>query len=147
MFNIKEPNHCVSNNLSQTARVISRIYTEEMKPSGINRAQFSILQYIKFLEGIQLSQLADKLFMDRTTLTRNLKPLQRDGLIDISKSKTDARARDLSLTKEGKLVLAEATKLWEKAQLRIVAAYGESQWQTMETSLRDLRAKAAASLI
>ena len=139
MTDFLQPVHCVSNNLHQTARAISRIYGEEMRPSGIQRSQFSILGYLNKLGVIQLTELADMLYMERTTLSRNLKPLVKRGLVQINKSPADARARDISLTKEGKATFREAIKLWRKAQKRILASFGEDNWKALETSLQNLR--------
>jgi len=139
MTDYLQPVHCVSNNLHQTARAISRIYGEEMRSSGIQRSQFAILGYLNKLGVVQLTELADMLFMERTTLSRNLKPLVKNGLVQINKSPADARARDISLTKEGKTRFREATKLWRKAQKRILASFGEDNWRALEVSLQNLR--------
>lgn len=133
------PGHCVCNSLHQTARAVSRIYSEEMRPSGILRSQYSILAYLSKLGVVQLTELADKLYMDRTTLSRNLKPLEKRGLVHNNKSPTDARARELSLTTEGKTQLLEATKLWRKAQKRVVQAFGKENWASLEATLSNLR--------
>lgn len=139
MSDYLSPIHCVSNNLHQTARAITKIYSEEMRPSGILRSQYSILGYLTRLGTIQLTELADSLYMDRTTLSRNLKPLEKRGLVSINKSPTDARAREVRLTAEGKAQFREATKYWRKAQKKIVTAFGEKNWADLESTLLRLR--------
>ncbi|MFT7220371.1 MAG: DNA-binding MarR family transcriptional regulator [Candidatus Azotimanducaceae bacterium] len=134
-----QPSHCVSNSLHQTARAITKVYSEEMRPSGILRSQFSILGYLSYFGVIQLTELADSLYMDRTTLSRNLKPLEKRGLVRVTKSSTDARARDVSLTAEGKAQFREATKYWRKAQKRIITTFGEKNWSALESTLLSLR--------
>lgn len=139
MVDQMEPIHCVSNNLHQTARAVSRIYGEAMRPSGIKRSQFAILSSLHKLGSITLSELADMLYMERTTLTRNLKPLQKQGLITITRSARDARAREICLTREGKEKYQLARKLWRKAQRQILTAFGEEKWQQLEETLKTLR--------
>ncbi len=139
MNNLLEPIHCVSNNLHQTARAISRIYGEEMRSGGIQRSQFAILSSLNLLGKVTLGDLAERLFMDRTTLTRNLKPLELQALITIEKSRTDARVREISLTSSGKKKYRKVIRLWKNAQSRILAAFGEDNWTKLESTLKSLR--------
>jgi DNA-binding MarR family transcriptional regulator len=139
MIDLANPRHCVSNNLHRTTRAISRIYAEEMKPCGVKRSQFAILAHLEHLGVTQLTELADIMIMDRTTLSRNLKPLQNGGLVHINVSPTDARARELSLSKDGKAKFREAYGLWKKAQQRVLALFGEDNWVSLEANLVDLR--------
>ena len=139
MNDLLTPKHCVSNNLHQTARAVNRIYSEEMRATGLKRSQYSILGYLNKLEKTHLSQLADLMFMDRTTLSRNLRPLERSGLIDISTSDKDARAKQLSLTPEGKAAFRTATKHWRRAQKKVIASFGADNWTQLEASLSTLR--------
>ena len=139
MANLLSPAHCVCNNLHQTTRVVSRIYAEEMRPCGIKRSQFSILAYLQSLGVIQLTELADLMIMDRTTLSRNLKPLERKGLVFVKKSPNDARARELRLSKEGKAKFREALKYWTRAQKKLLKLFGKKNWQDLESTLHRLR--------
>ncbi len=139
MVDLTNPRFCVSNNLHRTTRAISRIYAEEMKSCGIKRSQFAILAHLEHLGVVQLTELADIMIMDRTTLSRNLKPLHSNGLVHINVSPTDARARELSLSKEGKAKFREAYKLWKKAQRRVLTLFGEENWVALEETLVELR--------
>jgi DNA-binding MarR family transcriptional regulator len=141
MNDLLQPVHCVSSNLHQTARAVSRIYGEEMRPSGIRRSQFGILGYLQKLGTVQLTVLANTLYMERTTLTRNLKPLEKSGLVQIKKSVTDARVRDVTITKAGKAKFREASRLWRKAQKRILLRFGEENWAALEIDLQKLRSQ------
>jgi DNA-binding MarR family transcriptional regulator len=134
-----KPQHCVSNHLHQTARAVNRVYSEELRPLGLTRSQFSILGYLNKLGNAQLTELADLLFMDRTTLSRNLKPLQKQGLVSVSPNELDRRAKELNLTDEGKALFKEATKHWRRAQKRILDTFGSENWAKLETSLERLR--------
>lgn len=135
-----DPTHCVSNNLHQTARAVTRIYGEELRPSGIKRSQFSILGYLYRFGELRLTELAEILFMERTTLTRNLKPLEKQGLIEVKPDPQDRRAKLLSITPEGQKRFKEALVLWRKAQKRVLETFGLEEWQTLEATLKKLRA-------
>lgn len=135
-----DPTHCVSNNLHQTARAVTRIYGEELRPTGIKRSQFSILGYLFRFGELRLTELADILFMDRTTLTRNLKPLQKQGLIEIKTDPADRRAKLLSITTEGRTRFKEALGYWRKAQKRVLETFGLDEWRDLESTLKKLRA-------
>ena len=141
MADFLSPRNCVCNNLHRTTRAVTRIYSEEMRPCGIKRSQFAILAHLDQLGVIQLTELANLMIMDRTTLSRNLKPLQNKGLVHINKSPRDARARELSLSKEGKTKFREALKLWALAQKRVLKLFGKDHWQELEATLSDLRRK------
>src|SRR5499425_121535 len=87
--------------LRQASRVLSQFYDQELAPSGLRTTQFSILAAIHRLGPITINALARELVMDRTTLGRNVLPLERDGLIGIEASATDGRAKEIHLTKAG----------------------------------------------
>jgi DNA-binding MarR family transcriptional regulator len=139
MEDILNPQYCVANNLHKTARVISRIYGEEMRSSGLQRSQFAILGNLTTTTAIALNQLAERLCMERTTLSRNLKPLVQQGYISIAASSTDGRIKEISITSTGRAKFKQALKLWRGAQQRIINAYGVTSWRRLEESLRDLR--------
>jgi DNA-binding MarR family transcriptional regulator len=134
-----DPSHCVSNNLHKTARAVSRLYAEEMRPAGLARSQFVILGHLEQRGPLALSELADRLYMERTTLTRNLKPLEQAGLVVRRSSDTDARVRLVDITASGRLKLHQARGYWRKAQARVLKLFGETQWRELETTLRGLR--------
>src|SRR5512137_3085947 len=102
-----EPGHCVSNNLQKTARAVSRLYAEKMRPSGLTRAQFPMLGYLEAVGPLPMSDLAARLYMERTTLTRNLKPLEDAGLVERGASTGDARVKEVAITPRGRRKLKE----------------------------------------
>jgi DNA-binding MarR family transcriptional regulator len=110
-----------------------------MRSSGLQRSQFAILGNLTTTTAIALNQLAERLCMERTTLSRNLKPLVQQGYISIAASSTDGRIKEISLTPTGRAKFKQALKLWRGAQQRIINAYGETSWRRLEESLRDLR--------
>ena len=133
------PVHCVSNNLQKTARAVSRMYADVMRPTGLGRSQFAILESLSAQSPLPLAALAERLYMDRTTLTRNLKPLINGGLVRREPSPEDARAVSIVLTREGRAKLRQARRYWQKAQARAVQNFGEAQWMELEAMLRRLR--------
>jgi len=90
---------------------------------------------------LTINALAEAMVMDRTTLGRNILPLQRDGLIKIKSAASDRRAKELRLTKAGESRLQEACEGWSQAQARFEAAFGEKR----AADLRELLRAAAAS--
>lgn len=134
-----DPSHCVSNNLHKTARVVSRIYAEEMRPAGLARSQFAILGHLERGGPSALSGLARRMSMDRTTLTRNLRPLEQAQLVTREVSADDARVKLVAITRAGVARLEEARGYWRRAQKRVLERFGADAWQDLEATLRDLR--------
>lgn len=134
-----DPAHCISNNLHKTARAVSRIYAEEMRPAGLARSQFAILGHLRHGGPLRLSELAQRLYMERTTLTRNLRPLEQAGLVERTTLPDDARVKVIVITPEGMDKLAEARRYWRKAQKRLLEQFGPQAWRELESTLRDLR--------
>ena len=116
------------------ARHVTQLYDQFLAPSGLRANQFSILAKLDRLGPMTINVLAEAMVTDRTTLARNLKPLQRDGLINIEASPSDRRAKELHLTKTGMKRLDEARKAWSQAQSRFEQTFGAKR----TTNLRDM---------
>lgn len=86
---------------------------------------------------MQMTDLADQLIMDRTTLTRELRLLEKQGLVGIAVGQ-DRRARTVSLTSQGQAVLARALPLWSAAQSRVEERLGAKHWQQILGCLNDV---------
>jgi DNA-binding MarR family transcriptional regulator len=110
--------------LRAAARHVTQFYDQVLAPSGLRTTQFSILAKLKRNGPQTINALAAELVMDRTTLGRNILPLQRDGLIRIEASAADRRARQLALTQEGEKHLRAAAKFWHTAQARFDTVFG-----------------------
>ncbi|MEQ8991122.1 MAG: MarR family winged helix-turn-helix transcriptional regulator [Pseudomonadales bacterium] len=134
-----DPAHCVSGNLHKTARAVSRLYADAMRPAGLARSQFAVLGHLERLGPVPVSELADRLYMERTTLTRNLSPLVDGGLVDRQPSPQDARVKLVAITDAGRAKLAEARGYWREAQARMLDSIGEDAWRKLEDQLRQLR--------
>jgi DNA-binding MarR family transcriptional regulator len=105
---------CLCLHLQRAARVVARRFDELFRPLGITQGQFSLLMSLNRPEPPALGSVADLLAMDRTTLTANLKPLERRGLVRITVDQDDRRSRRLALTFDGRALLAEATPIWKR---------------------------------
>jgi DNA-binding MarR family transcriptional regulator len=102
--------------VQRAARAVARRYDEVLRPLGLTNGQFSLLMSLNRPEPPTMGQVSAVLAMDRTTVTANLKPLERRGLVEVQVDEKDRRSRRLKLTSAGRRLLAEAMPLWEKAQ-------------------------------
>jgi DNA-binding MarR family transcriptional regulator len=111
---------CVCANLRKTTRVVTQLYDSALSPVGLRATQFTVLATLAMAGGAPLTQLAEALVMDRTTLTRNLKPLINRGLVRVENDK-DQRVRRIQLTDDGMKLFQQARPRWAKVQARLVA--------------------------
>jgi DNA-binding MarR family transcriptional regulator len=118
------PETCTCLAVRQAARHVTQFYDQFLAPSGLRITQFSILAKLRRLGPITINALAADLVMDRTTLGRNILPLEREGLIAIVPSNSDRRSKELHLTDEGAARLRTAMKGWARAQTGFEAAFG-----------------------
>jgi DNA-binding MarR family transcriptional regulator len=125
--------------LRQAARRISNFYDSELAPSGLRATQFAILAFINDMGESSVNSMAERLALDRTTAGKNLRPLEKAGLISIGAAKNDARQRVISLTKQGQVTLKQAVPLWRKAQSRFEAANGAAKAAQLRAMLKDLK--------
>ncbi len=114
----KESSVCNCVNIRRAAQSVTEIYDGHLAPSGLKIGQFSMLKHIQAMAPVNVSRLAEKMRLDRTTLVRGLKTLEKDGLI-LDTAETGTRSRSLTLTQKGEDVLNTAVKLWEQAQKHI----------------------------
>ncbi len=128
---------CACFNLRKATRSVTQIYDEILRPSGIRVTQFSLLAAASMAGPITVTRLAELAVMDRTTLTRNLEVLVRQGFINVSAG-NDRRTRLVSITPAGGEALAKALPLGEQAQSRVVEALGESHWQSLQENLAEI---------
>lgn len=103
----------------RVSRRLVRMYEEELRPSGVNPAQFELLQYVSRMPGLGQHELADVVDVDQTTLSRNLKGMMALGWIVASSSAQDRRVSTYVLTKSGKAALRRAAPLWKRAQAKV----------------------------
>ncbi len=125
---------CVCANLRMASRAITQLYDEELRPTGLRLTQFSILGATKAMEPVTVTQLAEATVTDRTTLTRNLKLLEKRGLIRVQVG-NDRREREVTLTDRGTEALIRGLPLWHKAQARVVKGLSERRWKGLRGEL------------
>ncbi len=128
---------CACLHTRMTARAVTRVYDVALRPSGLKVTQLTLLAAIDNGVCGSISDLADQLAFERTTLTRNLQLLREAGLI-VPKNGT-GRAVAYDLTAAGRHAIAKAIPLWEQAQARIETAYGRAEWDDTRARLRALR--------
>ena len=132
---IKIGQTCACHHLRRTARGVTRIYEQELRDTGLSANQFSMMIAVRIMEPVPLNQLAESMLMDRTTISRNIKPLKSKGLIQIDPG-NDKRERQVSLTEKGHTVLAKAYPLWQNVQKKIGNAIGELQMGSLLSLLQ-----------
>ena len=132
---------CICLAVRQAARHVTQTFDQFLAPAGLRTTQFSILAKLKRKGPMSINALADDLVMDRTTLGRNILPLERDGLIAIEPMASDRRSKELRLTKAGDKRFQAAREGWIKAQTRFESAFGSKR----TTELRELLRAVVAS--
>ncbi len=104
---------CLCLHVQRAARALARLFDDALRPVGLTNGQFSLMMSLNRPEPPPMGPVATLLAMDQTTLTAALKPLQRRGWVNVTQNAKDKRRRLLSLTPEGKAVLAAAVPIWE----------------------------------
>lgn len=125
---LRAAQECACLNLRKASRVVTQLYDEALSPLGVRSTQLGILLTVKLMEPVAPSKLAGELMMDRSTLTRNLQPLVRAGLLELGPG-TDRRSRQVTLTDAGRPLLSQAMQRWNTAQQQFVTQLGEERWR------------------
>lgn len=107
---------CLCFATQRAARALARCFDEALRPAGLTSGQFSLLMSLNQPEPPSVGSVAALLGMDRTTLTANLKPLEREGLVEATVDPSDRRGRRLVLTRTGRKRLAAALPVWRQTQ-------------------------------
>jgi DNA-binding MarR family transcriptional regulator len=129
---------CVCNTLRMATRVVTQLYDDVLRPSGLRVTQFSMLAAIARLGEANLRQLEEALAIDQTTLTRSLGLLERDGLAERA-AHPDRRIKALRLTAKGRAVLRTARPLWRRAQEMVLRELGSKGWADARRRLAHLQ--------
>jgi DNA-binding MarR family transcriptional regulator len=125
---------CTCAGLRKATRVVTQAYDAALQPLSLKATQFTVLAQLDAGGAAPLSQLADALVVDRTTLTRNLKPLVRNGWVRVD-GEADQRVRQVVLTSAGARILKRAYPLWKEAQARVLKGLGKRRWAELLTDL------------
>lgn len=135
---------CFSANLRRAERAVGRLYGSEIRKSGIGPNQFTLLAVLSRLDEVTQGELAERLALDSTTLTRTLARLEDRGWI-ASRPGDDRRERWVRLTPRGKRRLAAARPYWKAAQARLRKALGDETWALLLERLMDVTRAAEAA--
>jgi DNA-binding MarR family transcriptional regulator len=127
--------------LRQATRQVTRFYDRHLAPYGLRVTQYSILARIDRHGGATVNALAAALVMDRTTLGRNILPLQRDGLLAVRPGREDRRVKEMHLTRSGEDRLRAARKGWREAQRDFEREFGVERASALRVLLHDVSAE------
>lgn len=126
---------CACARVRAAARLITRAYDDRLRPTGLKASQLAVLAAVDSMDAPSIAALSKALFMDRTTLSRNLRPLISAELV-IAQEDGYGRSKAIKMTTEGEAMLKVAFPLWRRAQEDLKGRLGESQWDTMEKQLQ-----------
>ncbi|HYI69848.1 MAG TPA: MarR family winged helix-turn-helix transcriptional regulator [Skermanella sp.] len=135
---IKVRDTCLCLHVQRAARAVARRFDIALRPLGLTNGQFSLLMSLNRPKPPGMASVAALLAMDRTTLTANLKPLERRGLVTVSVDEKDRRSRLMTLTPAGHALLASAVPVWERTHEDIDRLITGSDPETFRADLRAL---------
>ena len=131
---------CACNHIRTASRLVTRVYDALLRDTGLKASQLAALAAIDSTETVSIAELSKKLSMDRTTLSRNLKPLIAARLVELGEEGW-RRSKLIRITPAGQERVAAAIPLWERAQADTLGRLGEKRWQAVSTHLGALIAQ------
>src|SRR3954454_1640811 len=129
---------CLCLHLQRAARAVARRFDEALRPLGLTNGQFSLLMSLNRPEPPTIGNVAALLAMDRTTLTANLKPLERRGLVEVRIDGADRRSRRLVLTQQGRDLLQSALPVWQRQHRAVEELMAGADAESLRSKLRAL---------
>jgi DNA-binding MarR family transcriptional regulator len=126
---------CACAALRKAARALTQEYDAAIRATGLRATQLTLLVAVVSAEGQPMTIVGRALGMDRTTLTRNLRPLERAGLVRVDASPEDGRRKVLRLTAKGTRTLVAALPRWTRIQTTVVARLGQRRWAALKREL------------
>src|ERR1700739_2853875 len=129
---------CLCLHVQRAARALARRFDDALRPLGLTNGQFSLLMSLNRPEPPGMASVSSLLGMDRTTLTAALKPLERRHLVTVSRDPSDRRGRRVSLTANGKTLLASAVPVWEQTHLQVTEALANGDVDSLLRGLREI---------
>jgi DNA-binding MarR family transcriptional regulator len=130
--------NCLCLHVQRTARALARRFDDALRPVGLTQGQFSLLMSLNRPAPPTIGDVSALLALDRTTLTANLKPLERRGLVRVNVDRKDKRSRRLTLTAAGRALLIAAAPIWKRAHAQTERLLRSSGPDTVRASLREL---------
>src|SRR3546814_9468843 len=129
---------CLGLAAQRAARALARRFDQALRPSGLTSGQFSLLMSLNRPKAPSIGSVAALLAMDRTTLTANLKPLERRGLVETAVDPADRRGRLLMLTAAGRVLLRSAVPIWKRTHEEIERLLAPEEADILRAGLRAL---------
>ena len=129
---------CLCLHVQRAARTLARKFDDALRPVGLTNGQFSLMMSLNRPEPPAMAAVAALLAMDRTTVTAALKPLERRGLVKVAPDRADRRSRRLTLTPQGKALLATAVPVWQKTNQDLESQFEDGDVDRLRGSLRAL---------
>jgi len=135
--------NCTCFHVRRVGRVITQFFDAEVRRHGVRPTQTPILGALQARSGWSMAELSDWLGMERTTLLRNLRPLQRDGLVQASGGGRGGHV-ELAITDKGRRALVKMLPAWRSAQSKVVATLGTERWSALIRELEQVASKLRA---
>jgi DNA-binding MarR family transcriptional regulator len=129
---------CLCLHLQRAARAVARRFDAALRPLSLTTGQFSLLMSLNREKPASIGSVSALLAMDRTTLTANLKPLERRGLVNVSIDDADKRARRLKLTPAGRALLVAAVPIWRQTHAEVDNLLPRADRENLRADLRAL---------
>ena len=127
-------NDCACLKVRTAARAVTRFYDDAFRPIGLRATQLSVLVAVAFSEAVSIASLSRLLGMDRSTLTRNLRPLEEKHLVALG-PEGHHRSRTLSITSKGEQLVRKALPVWEKTQQKLRDELKKPHWTNLHAEL------------
>lgn len=137
-FTCRVRDTCLCLHVQRAARALARRFDEALRPLALTQGQFSLLMSLNRPQPPSISEVSALLAMDRTTVTANVKPLERRGLVKVRVDREDRRNRRLELTPSGRALLAAAAPIWQRAHAATERRLRSSSPDILRASLHDL---------
>jgi DNA-binding MarR family transcriptional regulator len=129
---------CLCLHLQRASRAVARRFDDALRPLGLTNGQFSLLMSLNRPTPPTIGSVSASLAMDRTTLTANLKPLERRGFLTVTADKADKRSRRLTLTPKGRALLVAAMPVWKRTHAALNRLLGAADPDQLRAALRAL---------
>ncbi len=137
LYELSECRECTCFNLRKATRVVTQFYDDRMRQFNLRGTQFTLLAHTYAMGPVALTKLAEAMVTDRTTLARNLRPLEKEGLIKVEHG-DDKRTRIISITAEGHKRITEAYRVWKETEEEIQRMVGRDKWSCMMSEVSSL---------
>ncbi|MEB3311677.1 MAG: MarR family winged helix-turn-helix transcriptional regulator [Snowella sp.] len=132
------PATCMGLHIRRASRILTQVYDDALRSIDLEINQFTLLVAVHLFQEVSITRLAQELFTDQTTITRNIKVLEKRGLVATHPGE-DRRIKLISLTMEGQILLDQAFPLWEQVQSELKQHLGDQKWQTLLSLLSDIK--------